>query len=310
MSNKFKFYTIIFSALLSSVLFFCMYTYNIDLKSANIFTNYHVTPLSEIKQNNSSDRNENLNLKEVDKNKIGEDMLIVNLQEMKISTVKSGEMTKTFDIVSKGKPGSYYETPAGNYEVRGKFGNKFSNLGAVYMPYSMQFYGNFFIHGIPYHTDGTRVATSYSGGCIRLADNDAKEIYEFAKVSTRVLILNSNISNNTYTNQNNIKSFDQEKTKNILTVLTALEILNQEKYITFNNKKVQIKDLNKYILENNLEAKNTVLNQIGVNNFKDKELEKLTAIGIYDSNFTTESDRESLINYVQNNKSYILTLLN
>jgi hypothetical protein len=52
----------------------------------------------------------------------------------------------------------------------------------------MTFQGNFFIHGWPYHPDGTPVATAFSGGCIRLADEDAKTVYDLAEVGMPVLV--------------------------------------------------------------------------------------------------------------------------
>jgi hypothetical protein len=52
----------------------------------------------------------------------------------------------------------------------------------------MQFFGNFFIHGWPYYPGGKQVPEGYSGGCIRLADADAQEIYEFVDVGTAVVI--------------------------------------------------------------------------------------------------------------------------
>lgn len=302
MSNKLKFYTIIFSVLISSILFFYMSINNINLKDINIINNYNVTPLSELKQNTNLNKYNNKSLEEMDKIILSEDMITVDLQNMKISLIQSGKVIKYFNIISKGKPGSYYETPAGNYQIKGKFGNKFSNLGQVYMPYAMQFYGNFFIHGIPYYPDGTRVATSYSGGCIRMSDADAKEIYEFAKENTKVLILNNSIVSDK-------ESLDQGKTINAIKVLVSLEVLNQEKYVTFNNKKVQIKNLNKYILEDNIEAKNIILSQIGANNFEERKLEKMNAIGISDYNFEAEESRINLLNYIKANKSYVLSLL-
>ncbi len=56
------------------------------------------------------------------------------------------------------------------------------------MPYSMQFFGNYFIHGWPYHADGTPVPEGYSGGCIRVADIEMAQVYEFADVGTTVIV--------------------------------------------------------------------------------------------------------------------------
>jgi hypothetical protein len=50
--------------------------------------------------------------------------------------------------------------------------------------------------------------------------------------------------------------------------------------------------------------------QIGENNFLDKKIERLDSIGLDDLEFNVESDRITFLNYIKNNKSYILTLLN
>jgi D-alanyl-D-alanine carboxypeptidase (penicillin-binding protein 5/6) len=90
--------------------------------------------------------------------------------------------------VSKGKPGSPWETPPGAYQVQAKEENHFSSIGHVWMPYSMQFFGNFFIHGWPYYPNGQAVPKGYSGGCIRLTTEDAAKVYEFADNGTAVYI--------------------------------------------------------------------------------------------------------------------------
>jgi hypothetical protein len=150
------------------------------------------------------------------------------------------------------------------------------------------------------------VSTSYSGGCIRIADSDAKEIYDFSNTGTRLIILNNSAISES-------ESLSKKDSLNMLTVLTSLEVINQEKYITFDKRKIQIKDLNKHILSNSPlqdQAIKKVEDQIGENNFLDRKIERLNTIGIYDLELNTESDRITFLNYIKNNKSYILTLLN
>lgn len=93
------------------------------------------------------------------------------------------------EILTKGKEGGWWETPSGNYKILGKEVNHFSSIGKVWMPYSMQFYGNYFIHGWPHYDNGTPVPQGYSGGCVRLSNEDAKEVFDFAKKGMPVLIL-------------------------------------------------------------------------------------------------------------------------
>lgn len=111
-----------------------------------------------------------------------------DLSEMKIRYYKNGNISSEFAILSKGKPGSWWETPSGLYKINSKEENHFSSFGRVYQPYSMVFQGNFFIHGWPYYPDNTPVSSSYSGGCIRLSTDDAKILYDSIKIGTPVLI--------------------------------------------------------------------------------------------------------------------------
>lgn len=119
-----------------------------------------------------------------------------NLRTMELTLYENGVANKVVEILTKGKEKSWWETPTGNYKVLGKSINSFSSIGNVWMPYGIQFYGNYFIHGWPYYDDGTPVAQSYSGGCIRLSTEDAKVVFNFAKTGTPILVLENNKNDN------------------------------------------------------------------------------------------------------------------
>ena len=57
------------------------------------------------------------------------------------------------------------------------------------MPFSFQFYEDFFIHGIPYYSNGERVKPGFSGGCLRLEDNNAEAVYDFVKYDYPVVLV-------------------------------------------------------------------------------------------------------------------------
>lgn len=114
--------------------------------------------------------------------------IVVDLEEMTLRLFEGERQVGKFRVLSKGREGTFWETPEGEYEIRYKVVNHFSSIGEVWMPYSMQFYGNFFIHGWPYQKDGTPVSPGYSGGCIRLSTEDAKKVYQFSSVGTPVVI--------------------------------------------------------------------------------------------------------------------------
>lgn len=111
-----------------------------------------------------------------------------DLFEMKIRYYDKGSVVFEAPILTKGKEGSWWETPAGLYDVGSKSESHFSSFGHVYTPWNIVFQGNFFIHGWPYYPDGTPVASQYSGGCIRLADVDAEALYRLANVNTPILV--------------------------------------------------------------------------------------------------------------------------
>lgn len=115
--------------------------------------------------------------------------IVANLSEMRLHLFEDGEKVKSFDIQSRGRPGTAWETPPGSYEVKRKVEDHFSSIGSVWMPYSMQFFGNYFIHGWPYYPNGTPVPEGYSGGCIRMTTEEMAEIYAFASEGTPVIVL-------------------------------------------------------------------------------------------------------------------------
>ncbi len=111
-----------------------------------------------------------------------------DLSAMLIRAYKSGERVLEVPIKTKGREGSWWETPAGLYKIERKEKTHFSGMGHVYQPWSMAFQGNFYIHGWPYYPDRTPVSSQYSGGCVRLLDEDAKKLYDEAEIGMPVLV--------------------------------------------------------------------------------------------------------------------------
>ncbi|MES2014796.1 MAG: L,D-transpeptidase family protein [Patescibacteria group bacterium] len=114
--------------------------------------------------------------------------IAADLVAMKLSTYENGQLVAEYPILKKGRPGTPWETPSGFYAIQTKEQIHFSTIGHVYMPYSMQFYGNYFIHGWTYYPDGTPVSASFSGGCIKVSTDDAEKIFAFADVGTKVFV--------------------------------------------------------------------------------------------------------------------------
>lgn len=118
----------------------------------------------------------------------GEKFVLANLTTMQLDVYENGIPSLSVPIQAKGREGSWWETPAGLYSIKIKSKNHLSSIGNVYMPWSMQFQGNFFIHGLPYYPDGTLVSTSYSGGCIRLHTEDAEKVFNVVERGTPVVV--------------------------------------------------------------------------------------------------------------------------
>ncbi len=116
------------------------------------------------------------------------DSVSIDLNAMEMTLWKDGEQYK-FEVLSKGNEESTWRTPRGEFEALWKAGDHFSSLGLVWMPNSIQFEGDFFIHGWPYYPDGTPVEEGYSGGCIRMSVEDMEEIYSLIDIGMPIEII-------------------------------------------------------------------------------------------------------------------------
>ena len=105
--------------------------------------------------------------------------IVANLSDMTIATVDREREEIIFYPILSIRPSGKYATPTGTFKALTKEKNHFSSIGKVWMPWSVQFFENYYIHGWPYYPDGTDVAPGYSGGCIRLSTEDAEELYKF-----------------------------------------------------------------------------------------------------------------------------------
>lgn len=114
--------------------------------------------------------------------------IAADLVHMQLYLYQDGSVAAQYPILTKGRPGTPYETPGGMYSVLTKEVTHRNKGEGVDMPYSMQFYGNYFIHGWPTYLDGTPVASTYSGGCIRLSTQDAAKVFAFAQRGTGIFV--------------------------------------------------------------------------------------------------------------------------
>lgn len=111
----------------------------------------------------------------------------VNLDDMELTLWKDG-ISKEYEVLSIRDIGSIFDTPTGDFTALNKEDNHFSSFGKVWMPYSVRFKGDYYIHGWPYYPDGTPVAQGYSGGCVRLDTEDMKELYQLIDLDMPIKI--------------------------------------------------------------------------------------------------------------------------
>ena len=122
----------------------------------------------------------------------------VDISQQKLYTFLHGKMIKTYRV-STGKD---YPTPVGSFEILNKTGLGFSNIYNVWMPwwmgfnYSKELHAYFGIHELPYVLkEGNKIqrpkdfiGVPNTGGCVALGVGEAKEVYQFADIGTKVII--------------------------------------------------------------------------------------------------------------------------
>ncbi len=114
--------------------------------------------------------------------------LEADLSNMQLRYFEEGVLVESVTIESKAKMGSRCQVPAGLYKVESKKENYFSGIGQVYQPWSIGFQSNFYIHGWSNYGNQSLVPEEFDGDCIRLNNDDAKNIFKKVKINTPVLV--------------------------------------------------------------------------------------------------------------------------
>lgn len=253
------------------------------------------------------------------KEHVGE-YILVNLQTMTVELRNGSTTISTMEILSQGKPGSYYETIGGNYPHDYKIRNHFSTLGYVYMPWSVHVFGNFFIHGIPYYPNGEKVSSAYSGGCVRLSDKDAEKLYEFVKKDMPIIITRDDAySFEKATSSRTPLILENMEMTRMMAAIVSLDVLPQDN--EFENPyapgefTTRRKLLPKLIAEQDDSIIQLYAQALGTSVFIDYMNQKAKALGMYNTTFTsikdpvatTPEDYERFTDYIETYKSYLLS---
>jgi len=254
------------------------------------------------------------------------DFLEIDLSAMKIKIYKQGMLKKEMTILAKGKEGWLSETPAGLYRIESKNAKVLSSFARVYMPWSINFHGNYFIHGEPYYPDGRPLnPRAFTGGCIQLTNEDAKEIYDTVPMGTPVLVFEQDLSDDDFrhefrTPKISAESFLAADLKNnfvfleklsrkaapigsltkLITAMTGSEHINFARDITISRSMLvptekprlksgrQVSVINllfPVLMESSNEAATALADYLGATNFVNLMNEKAQAVGMKDSSF-------------------------
>jgi len=111
----------------------------------------------------------------------------INLETMKLTLVESGKVQDVFPVAGKGNP---WRTPTrqGTFTIKSKENRHWSSIYKLWMPLSMNYSGDYYVHGMPYWPNGARLTSVYSGGCIRLFDHVARAVYDWADIGTTIVV--------------------------------------------------------------------------------------------------------------------------
>lgn len=115
----------------------------------------------------------------------------IDIQNQILIMFENGKNLGTF-LISSGRPD--LATPKGTWQILNKNPRKWSRQYKLYMPYWMaitnQGHG---IHELPEYPNGYKEGTNSLGqavshGCIRLGVDDAKKVYNWAEIGTKVVV--------------------------------------------------------------------------------------------------------------------------
>lgn len=101
---------------------------------------------------------------------------------------QNGVLVQSAEILAAAAEGSWWETPAGLYQVVNTEEEFFSSLAQANFPHAVQFEENFVIHGEPTYPGGSMVADDFMGGGVRISDPEAEQLFETVQEGTAVLV--------------------------------------------------------------------------------------------------------------------------
>ena len=116
----------------------------------------------------------------------------ISISDQVMTIFEDGVKVNSF-LISSGKRGM--STPLGTYAVKKKEPKHWSSSYGLWMPFSMNFHGAYYIHELPYWPSGYREGEDHLGirvshGCIRLGVGPAEYVFDWAEIGTPIYIHN------------------------------------------------------------------------------------------------------------------------
>jgi hypothetical protein len=185
------------------------------------------------------------------------------------------------------------------------------------MPYSVHVFGNYFIHGIPYYENGVQVSSTYSGGCIRLNNDDAKKVYDFVQEGTPIIVTRDTEHAFDPTPPGSALGFPSMTMTDRMVATISLEALTQDDTILDTDGITPT--TRRTALERLLRYGDTAVTHLYVNKEKEPEFldmmnKKAEALGLSSTHFTdltspvttTSYDMKRFNAYLSTYKSYLV----
>jgi len=116
----------------------------------------------------------------------------INLYNKSLTLFENDTLFKQAKISAAGNPYAF-PTPVGNFKILSKEKQHISGLSGLIMPFSLRFYKGYYLHALPTYRSGQPFNSTYSVGCIRLDNELAMEIFNWAEIGTKVEIYNSSL---------------------------------------------------------------------------------------------------------------------
>ncbi|MDD5146239.1 MAG: L,D-transpeptidase family protein [Candidatus Pacebacteria bacterium] len=130
----------------------------------------------------------------------GREFWEANLASRQLVFYQEGKEQLRFPLLRRGDASEWGGTPLGLYDIKSKDGLVFSAAADTWMPYSMKFYGKYYVHGEPYYENGQKYSQEFSGGCVELTDSDTKKVFNSVVEGTPFLVIDQ--ENDGYQYQN------------------------------------------------------------------------------------------------------------